>query len=101
MKIQVHRLAIAFAIAGFLAVTDTGKSSAAPIIGMSINAAVPAMMTDVRYRAKRVYPYTSYRGYPTYYYYDEYPTYYYGYPTYYYGYPGYWTYPYSNAYGWW
>ena len=95
MKIQVGRLAIALAIAGPLTVAATAKSSAAPINGMSIKAAVPALTTDVRYRANRDYPYASYWGYPTYYYY--------GYPTYsYYGYPGYGTYsPYWNANSWW
>ena len=97
MKIQVRSLAIVFAIAGPLTVAATANSSAAPINGMSIKAAVPAVTTDVRYRANRDYPYASYWGYPTYYYY--------GYPitfSYYYAYPGYWTYsPYWNAYGWW
>jgi hypothetical protein len=77
-------------------VAATAKSSAAPINGISIKVAVPALTTDVRYRANRAYPYASYWGYPTYY--D------YGYPTtsYYYAYPNYWTYsPYLNAYGWW
>ena len=97
MKIQVSSLAIALAIAGPLTVAATAKSSAAPINGMSIKAAVPALTTDVRYRANRNYPYTSDWGYPTYYYYG-YPTYYGGY----YAYPGYRTYsPYWNAYGWW
>ena len=107
MKIQVRNLAIARAIAGPLTVAATAESSAAPINGMSIKAAIPAPTTDVRYRANRDYPYASYRSYPTYYY-NGYPTsssyYYYGYPTtssYYYAYPGYWTYsPYWNAYGW-
>ena len=80
MKIQVRRLAIALAIAGPLAVAATAKLSAAPIIGMSIKAAVPAVTTDVRYRANRDYPYASYWGYPTYYY-NGYPTYHYGYPV--------------------
>jgi len=94
MKIQVRSLAIALAIAGPLTVAATAKSSAAPINGMSIKAAVPALTTDVRYRAYRDYPYASYWGYPTYSYY--------GYPTYNYAYPGYRTYsPYWNAYGWW
>jgi hypothetical protein len=102
MKIQVRSLAIALAIAGPLTVAATAKSSAAPINGMSIKAAVPALMTDVRYRANRDYPYASYWAYPTYSYY-RYPAYsYYGYPTYNYAYPGYRTYsPYWNAYGWW
>ena len=100
---KIRTLAIALAIAGPLTVAATAKSSAAPINGMSIKAAVPALTTDVRYRANRDYPYTSYWGYPTYYYYYGYPTYsYYGYPTYNYAYPGYRTYsPYWNAYGWW
>ena len=42
MKIQVRSLAIALAIAGPLTVAATAKSSAAPINGMSIKAAVPA-----------------------------------------------------------
>jgi hypothetical protein len=82
MKIQVRRLAIALAIAGPLAVAATAKSSAAPINGMSIKAAVPAVTTDVRYRARRDYPYPSYEAYPTY-------SSYWGYPTYNYSYPGY------------
>ena len=94
MKIHVHSLAIALAIAGPLTVAAAAESSAAPINGKSINAAVPTLTTDVPYRA---YPYASYWGYPTYYYY--------GYPrtsSYYYAYPNYWTYsPYYNAYGWW
>jgi len=97
MKIQVRNLTIALAIAGPLTVAATAKSSAAPINGMSIKAAVPAPTTDVRYRANRDYPYASHWSYPTYY---EY-----GYPTtfsYYYAYPNYRTYsPYWNAYGWW
>jgi hypothetical protein len=100
MKIQVRRLAIALAIAGPLAMAATAKSSAAPINGMSIKTAVPAVTTDVRYRARRDYPYPSYGAYPTYNSYWGYPTYnsYWGYPTYnsnwgypsyYYSYPGY------------
>jgi hypothetical protein len=109
MKIQVRSLAIALAIAGPLTVAATAKSSAAPINGMSVKAAVAALTTDVRYRANRDYSYASYWGYPTYSYYGYptysyygYPTYsYYGYPTYNYAYPGYRTYsPYWNAYGW-
>jgi len=53
-----------------LTVAATAKSSAAPINGMSIKVAVPALTTDVRYRDC---PYAAYWGYPTYYYY--------GYPT--------------------
>ena len=87
MKIHVRSLAIALAIASPLTVAATVKSSAAPINGMSIKAAVPALTTDARYRANRDYPYASYWGYPIHYYY--------GYPTtssYYYAYPDYWTY---------
>ena len=93
MKIQVRRLAIALAIAGPLAVAATAESSAAPINGMSIKAAVPAVTTDVRYRAYRDYPYVPYSGYPTYYYY-------YGYP-YYWTYSPYYVYPQYYGYGWW
>ncbi len=94
MKIQVHSLAIALAIAVPIAVTATAKSSAAPINGTSIKAAVPAVTMDVRYRVRRGYPYPSYWGYPTYNSYWGYPTYnsYSSYPTYYY--PGF-------SYGWW
>jgi len=97
MKIHVRRLAIALAIAGPLAVAATAQSSAAPINGMSIKAAVPAVTTNVQYWVYRDYPYASY---PTHYYY--------GYPAYYsYGYPGYstyapyWRYPRYYAYGGW
>ena len=97
MNIQVRRLAIALAIAGPLAVAVTAKSSAAPINGRSIKAAVPAVTTDVRYRAYRDYPYSSYSGYPTYYYY--------GYLNYWayspYAYSPYWVYPQYYAYDWW
>ena len=65
MKIQVRRLAIALAIAGPFAVAATANSPAAPINGMSIKAAVPAVTTDVRYRAHRNDPYPSYLGYPS------------------------------------
>ncbi len=83
-----------------IAVAATAKSSAAPINGTAINAAVPAVTTDVRYRVRRGYPYwryptyNSYWGYPTYNSYWGYPTYnsYSSYPTYYY--PGF-------SYGWW
>ena len=94
MKIQVRRLAIALAIAVPIAVAATAESSAAPINGTSIKAAVPAVTTDVRYRVRRGYPYPSYRGYPAYNSYWGYPTYnsYSSYPTYYY--PGF-------SYGWW
>ena len=100
MKIQVCRLAIAFAIAGPLAVAATAKSSAAPINGMSIKTAAPAVTTNVRYRAYQDNPYPSYWGYPI----NNYN----GYPTYYYyGYPDYstyspsWGYPRYYSYGWW
>jgi hypothetical protein len=94
MKIQVCSLTIALAIAVPIAVATTAKSSAAPINGTSIKAAVPAVTTDVRYRVPRGYPYPSYRGYPTYNSYWGYPTYNScsSYPTYYY--PGF-------SYGWW
>ena len=94
MKIQVSRLAIALAIAVPLAVAATAKSSAAPINGMSIKAAVPAVTTDVRYRVRRDYPYPSYSGYPAYNSYWGYPAYnsYWGYPTY----NSYWSYPTYN-----
>ena len=98
MKFQVGRLALALAIAGPLAVAATAKSSAAPINGMSLKSAVPAVTTDVRYWVRQGYPYPSYWGYPTYnsYSYWGYPTYstYWSYPGYYYSYPGY-------TYGWW
>jgi len=100
MKFQVCRLAIALAIAGPLAVAATAKSSAAAINGVSIKAAIPAVTTDVRYRAYRANPdyrYPSYSGYPTYYYY--------GYPNYWayspYAYSPYWVYPQYYAYDWW
>jgi hypothetical protein len=94
MKIQVRSLAIALAIAVPIAVTATAKSSAAPINGTSIKAAVPVVTTDVRYQVRRRHPYPSYWGYPTYNSYWGYPTYnsYSSYPTYYY--PGF-------SYGWW
>jgi hypothetical protein len=63
--------------------------------GVSIKASVPALTTDVRYRARRDYPYPSYSGYPTYNsYWGNYRTYnsYWSYPTY--DYPGF-------SYGWW
>jgi hypothetical protein len=86
MKIQVRGLAIALALAVPIAVAATANSSAAPINGMSIKAAVPAVTTDVRYRVGRGYPtYNSYWGYPAYSSYWSYPTYYY---------PGF-------SYGWW
>jgi hypothetical protein len=64
MKIQVRRLAVALAIAVPIAVAATAKSSAAPINGMSIKAAVPAATTDVRYRVRRDYAYPSYGAIP-------------------------------------
>ena len=92
MKIQLLRLAIALATAGPLAMIAAAKSSAAPMNGMSIKAAAPAVATEVRYRQYRDYPYYSDWGYPTYYYYADpnYLTYspYGRYPRYYY-------------YGWW
>jgi hypothetical protein len=114
MKIQVHGLVVALAIAGPLALTTTAKSSAAPINGISIKARAPAVTTDVRYRARRDYAYPSDGSYPgRYYSYGGYPSYnsYWGYPTYnsYWGYPAYnsyWNYPTyyysypSYAYGW-
>jgi hypothetical protein len=98
MNIQVRRLAIALAIAAPLAMAATAESSAAPINGMSIKAAVPAVTTDVRYRARQDYPYPSHWDRPIYNSYWGYPAYdsFEGYPTYYYSYPGYWSY----AYGW-
>ena len=74
--------------------TATAKSSAAPINGTSVKAAVPAVTTDVCYRVRWGHPYpsywrnptdNSYWGYPIYYSYSSYPTYYY---------PGF-------SYGWW
>ena len=93
MKIQVRCLAIALAIAVPIAVSATTKSSAAPINGTSIKAAVPAVTTDVRYQVRRGHPYPSYWGYPTYNSYWGYPTYnsYWRYPTYYYP---------DSSYGW-
>jgi hypothetical protein len=83
MKIQVRSLAIAIAIAVPIAVTATANSSAAPINGTSIQAAVPAVTTDARYRVRRGYPYPSYWRYPTYNSYRGYPAYksYRGYQT--------------------
>ena len=91
MKIQVRSLAIALAIAVPIAVAATAKSSAAPINGTSIKAALPAVTTDVRYRVRRGYPYPSYWGNPTYNAYWGYRAYssYLGYPTY----NSYWSYP--------
>jgi hypothetical protein len=79
-----------------------------PINGTSIKAAIPAVTTNARYRVQRGYPYSSYRGYPSYNSYWGYPNYnsYWGYPTYnsYWSYPTYY-YPGSSYaggdYGWW
>jgi hypothetical protein len=88
MKIEVMRLATALVIAGPLAMTAAAKSSAAPMSGMSIEVATPAVATDVRYRQYQDYPYYSDWGYSTYYYYGypNYSTYspYFGYQRYYY-----------------
>ena len=113
MNIQVRRLVVALVIAGPLALATTAKSFSAPINGMSIKAAVPAVTTDVRYRVRRDNPYPSDGGYPIHYLYGVYPSYnsYWGYPTYnsYWGYPAYnsyWSYPTyyysypSYTYGW-
>jgi hypothetical protein len=83
MKIQVRSLAIALAIAVPIALTATAKSSAAPINGLSIKAAVPAVTTGVRYQVRRGHPYPSYWGHPTYNSYSGYPAYssYWGYAT--------------------
>jgi hypothetical protein len=103
MTIQVRSLAIALTIAVPIAVGATAQSSAAPINGTSIKAAVPAAKTDVHYRVRRSYPYRSYSGNPTYNSYWGYPTYnsYWGYPTYnsYSSYPTYY-YP-GFSYDWW
>ena len=104
MNIQVRRLVVALAISGPLALTATARSFAAPIHGMSIKAAVPAVTTNVRYRAHRDYPYPSEERYPTQYSYGVYPSYnsYWGYPAYnsYWNHPTYYySYP-SYAYGW-
>ncbi|MET4023782.1 hypothetical protein [Bradyrhizobium sp. S3.2.12] len=93
MTIQVRSLAIGLAIAVPIAVAATAKSSAAPINGTSIKAAVPAVTTNVRYWVRRGHPSPSYWGYPTYNSYWGYPSYssYLIYPTYnsYYGAGGY------------
>jgi hypothetical protein len=83
MKIQVRSFAIALAIAVPIAVTATAKSSAAPINGASVKAAVPAVTRDVRYRVRQGHPNSSYWGYPTYNSYLGYPadSSYWGYPT--------------------
>jgi hypothetical protein len=87
MKIQVLKLAIALATAGPLAMATAAKSSAAPMNGVSIEAAAPALETEVRYRQYQDYYYSDW-GYPTYYYYGypNNPTYspYWGYQRYYY-----------------
>jgi hypothetical protein len=99
---------IALAIAVPIAAAAAATSSAAPINGTSIKAAVPAVTTDVRDRVRRGYPHPSYRGYPTYDSYWGYPNYSssWGYPTY----NSYWSYPtyyyprfsYGDGdYGWW
>jgi hypothetical protein len=102
LKIQVRSFAVALAIAVPIAVA-TAKSSAAPINGSSVKAAVPALTMDVRYRVRRSHPYPSYWGYPTYNSYWGYPAYnsYWGRPTYnpYSSYPTYY-YP-GFSYGWW
>ena len=84
MNIQVRSLAVTLAIAVPIAVAATAKSSAEPINGSPVKAAVPAVTTDVRYRVRRGHPDPSYRGYRTYSPYWGYPTYnsYWGYPTY-------------------
>src|SRR4051812_35282996 len=86
MKIQVRCLAIALAIAVPIAVSATTKSSAAPINGTSIKAAVPAVTTDVRYQVRRGYSYPSYWGSPAYSSYWGFPTYNLNYGAYGYGY---------------
>jgi hypothetical protein len=92
MKIQIRRLAVALVVAGPLAMAGAATSSAAPINGTSIKAAVPAVVTDVRYRGYSDYPYASYWGYPAYYYY--------GGPNYW-TYSPYWSYPRYYYYSWW
>ena len=99
MKIQVRSLAIALAIAVPIAVATTAESSAAPINGTSIKAAVPAVTTDVRYQVRRGRPYPSCWGYNSYWGYPASSSYW-GYPTYnsYWRYPTYY-YP-DSSYGW-
>lgn len=64
MKIQVSRVAIALATAVPLALAAVrAKPPAAPINARSIKAAVPAVTTDVHYRARRGHPDASYWGY--------------------------------------
>jgi hypothetical protein len=99
MKIQVRRLAIALAIASPLAMTAAAESSAAPINGVSIKAAAPAVSTEVRYRQYRDYPYSWDWGYPAYYYYGDRNAYYYYGDRNYWTYSPYWPGSYYN-YGW-
>jgi hypothetical protein len=96
MKIQVRSVAIALAIALPIAVTATAKSSAAPINGTSIKAAVPAVTTDVRYQVRRGHPYPSYSGYTSYNSAWDYPAYNsnWDYPAY----SSSWGYPTYNSY---
>ena len=94
MKIQVRSLAIALAIAIPIAVAATAKSSAAPINGTSIKAAIPAV-TDVRYQVRRGHPYPSYWSYSSNWGYPDNNSYW-GDPAY----SSYWGYPTSyGAYG--
>lgn len=83
MKTQVRGLAAALAIAVPIAIVSTAESSAAPINGTSIKAAVPTGTTDVRYRVRRSPPYHQHWGYPAYYSSWGYPadSSYWGYPT--------------------
>ncbi|QOG19170.1 hypothetical protein [Bradyrhizobium sp. SEMIA] len=67
MKTQIRGLAAALAIAVPIAVVATAESSAAPINGTSIKAAVPSGTTDVRYRVRRSHPYPQHWSYPAYY----------------------------------
>ncbi|MBR0914933.1 hypothetical protein [Bradyrhizobium japonicum] len=103
MKVEVRSLAIALAIAVPSAEAATATSSATPINGTSIKAAIPAVTTDVRYRVRRHYPHPSYWDYPTYNTYRGYPTHnsYLGYPIHnsYSSYPTY--YHPGFSYGWW
>jgi hypothetical protein len=88
MMVKAHKIAIAMAVVGSLAIVAAGKSFAGPINAVGAKAAVPAAATDVRYRRYSYtwsYPAYSYFGYPAYW----------GYPTYsYFGYPGYYGYTY-------
>src|SRR5271168_3653054 len=85
MMIKAPNFATAMAIVGPLAIATMGESFAAPMNTVGVKAAVPAAVTDVRYRAhvdrpKWGYAYNlaylnySYCGYPTYLY-RGYPTY--------------------------